>query len=141
MFLLQNQKNKPFVEYIPAELRENAEWRIIFYAFNPFSEKLEIKRVRVKKMKSITERRKFAKKLVLQINKRLESGWNPFLEAKKNKQFTLFIKSTAIFLKEIEVEYRDKNLSFDTFKTYSSRIKNLINYLHLCLFYLLLKDR
>lgn len=131
MSLHQNHQNKPFVEYIPAELRENAEWRIIFYAFNPFTEKLEIKRVRVKRLKSITERRKFAKKLVLTINKRLENGWNPFLETKKNKQFTLLEKAAATFLNEIEIEYKDKNLSLDTRKTYNSRIKNLLTYLEI----------
>lgn len=129
MDTLQNSKKQLFVDYIPAELRENKEWRIIFYALNPASEKLEIKRIRVQKMKSITERRKFAKKLVANINNRLEKGWNPFYEIKGSKQFVKFNKAVAIFLKEINQEYKDKNLSLDTVKTYTSRIVNFKAYL------------
>jgi integrase len=129
MDTIQNSKKQLFIDYIPAELRENTEWRIVFYALNPATEKLEIKRIRVQKLKSIAERRKFAKKLVANINARLEKGWNPFYEIKGSKQFVQFNKAVAIFLKEINQEYKDKNLSLDTIKTYTSRIANFKFYL------------
>ncbi|PQB08088.1 hypothetical protein BST83_13750 [Polaribacter filamentus] len=130
MSKLQNPKKIIFVDYVPAELRENSEWRIIFYALNPFSEELEIKRIRVKPLSSITERRKYGKKLAANINKRLENGWNPFYEEKGGKQFVLFKKAASIYLKEINLEFKDKNLSLDTQKTYTSRITNFNFYLN-----------
>ena len=125
----QKPKTKIFVDYIPAELKENSYWYIAFHALNPFTEKLERKRIRVRKIKSVTERRKFAKKQVSEINKRLENGWNPFIEASKSKQFTLLKKASQTYLNQIQVEFRDKNLSLDTKKTYNSRLKNLLDYL------------
>jgi site-specific recombinase XerD len=131
MDILQKTRNQAFIDYIPAELRENTEWRIIYYAFNPATDKLDIKRVRVPKMKSLTERRKVGKKMVLNINKRLEKNWNPFFDLKGSKQFVSFNKSISIYLKEINKEKLDGNLSKDTVRTYTSRIDNFKEYLNI----------
>lgn len=65
-------KNTPkriaFIDYKPAELRDNKSWYIEYYAKNPQTEKLDRFRNRVPKMKSVQERRKYAKKMILAIN-------------------------------------------------------------------------
>ena len=48
MSKLQNSKKTPFVDFVPAELRKNKTWRIVYYVINPYTNQLEIKKVRVK---------------------------------------------------------------------------------------------
>ena len=86
-------KNTPkriaFIDYKPAELRDNKSWYIEYYAKNPQTEKLDRFRNRVPKMKSVQERRKYAKKMILAINQKLESGWSPFYENPHNQYKSL----------------------------------------------------
>ena len=129
MSKLQNSKSQIFVDYVPAELKENKDWRIIFYVKNPYTEELEIKRPRVRKCKSITERRKLAKRMISAINKRLENGWNPFYENKGTKELSKLNTTLDIFLKRTELEFKDGNFRKDTYKTYKSQISVLKTYL------------
>ncbi|MBL4568645.1 MAG: hypothetical protein JKY69_02985 [Flavobacteriaceae bacterium] len=88
---MSNQFNKILVDYIPAELRENQTWEIVYYVKNPHTESLERKRNRVRPLKNITERRKLAKLLVSEINKKLRDGWNPFFETKGARELTKLV--------------------------------------------------
>lgn len=118
-----------FVDYIPAELQEAKDWRVVYYVKNPITNKLHVKRNRVKPLQSITERRKLAKRMVLEINKRLESGWNPFYQNKGAKELAKFTDTLKIYLKRIKLEFDEENLRYDSYKTYRSQITILENYL------------
>ena len=129
MSKLQKAKKVIFIDYVPAELHENKIWKIVYYVLNPFTQTLERKRIRVKPLKSTTERRRLAKKMMTEINNRLLNGWNPFLENTKTKEFTLLFDVFNIYIKHITIEYNDANLRFDTYRTYKSRIKILMKYI------------
>jgi len=129
MSKLQKAKKVIFIDYVPAELHENKIWEIVYYILNPFTQTLERKRNRVKPLKSITERRRLAKRMIAEINNRLLNGWNPFLENPKTKEFTLLFDVFNLYLKHITIEYNDENLRFDTYRTYKSRIKILMEYI------------
>lgn len=130
MSKLQNSKNNiVFVDYIPAQLKENQIWRVVYYVKNPFTEKLERKQPRVKPLQSITERRKLGKRMVLEINRRLESGWNPFFQNKGSKELTKFTDALDIYLRRIKLECDEGNLRYDTHKTYKSQISLIKTYL------------
>ncbi len=130
MHLTEKSKNIPLVDYIPAELHENSTWEVVYYVFNPFEQKLKRKRNRVKPLKSITQRRQLAKRMIVEINNRLLYGWNPFMDAEKVKEFTRLNDALNLFLKHLEIEFKDGNLRFDTKKTYTSRITVIKRYLH-----------
>lgn len=128
-FTQKNNLKTPLLDFIPAELKENKVWEIVYYVLNPYSDKLERKRIRVKPLNSITERRKLAKRMVLEVNKRLLSGWNPFLEQPKSKEFTKLNDVINIYLNHLKIELRDENLRYDTYRTYNSRLKVFKEYL------------
>jgi len=119
-----------YIDYIPAELRENKTWEIVYYVKNPFTEKLERKRNRVKPLNSIMTRRKLAKIKIDDINKRLQKGWNPFYEKKGSKELTKLFIAFDIYIKMIELEVKDKNLRKPTLKTYKSFINLLKTYIN-----------
>ena len=126
----QNSKNLiVFIDYVPAELHENMEWRIVYYVKHPVTEKLVRMRSRVKLMKKISDRRRIAKRMIIDINNRLESGWNPLYGNKGAKEFFKFTDTLDIYIKRIQIEYEEGNLRMDTFKTYRSQVNQLKKYL------------
>lgn len=127
---MSQPKANIFVDYIPAQLHENKSWEVVYYAKNPFTQKLARKRNRVKPLQSVTLRRKLGQRMVMEINKRLESGWNPFYQNKGTKELTGLITAIEIYLKRIKKEYSDDNLRYDTFRTYNSQITLLKKYIN-----------
>ncbi|SDT16463.1 Site-specific recombinase XerD [Maribacter dokdonensis] len=125
----QNSSKALFVDYIPAELKENKVWIIEYYVKNPFTEELQRKRFRVKPLKNITERRKLGKRMVAEVNKRLESGWNPFYQNKGTKELTKVVDALSLFMRRTKREYDDANVRYDTYKTYRSQCAVLESYL------------
>ena len=110
-------KRIAFIDYKPAELRDNKSWYIEYYAKNPLTEKLDRFRNRVPKMKSVQERRKYAKKMILTINQKLESGWSPFFE-NPNNQYKSLEDSFSLFLKQLEKEVKDGIKRPDTLRSW-----------------------
>jgi hypothetical protein len=115
-----------FIDYLPAELKANkSDWYVSYHVKNPKSGKLHRKRIRVNRIHSITERKKFAKKLVLDINNKLQTGWNPFLEQESPKAFTKLTSALKTYL-----NYKLKEFdSEDSKRTYKSHIEMLLNYI------------
>ncbi len=129
MSTTQNSKNQIFIDYIPAELKENITWEIVYYVKNPFTENLVRKRNRVRPLKSITERRKLAKRMIQEINSKLEKDTHSFFSVKGSKEFSTFNDVVTIYLNQLTREVKDSNLSTDTLKTYTSRCKNIQLYI------------
>ena len=107
----------PIVDYLPAELKQGQIWRVVYYVKNPQTNKLARKVVKINRIKSITERRRYAKKLIAEINIKLISGWNPFIEASAPKGFYLLGEVINIFLNN------KRNLRPHTIRSYKSYLK------------------
>lgn len=110
--------NKVMVDYIPAQLHQtNNGWYIDYYVFHPGKNKLHRKQIRINKIKSVTERRKFAQRLIQKINIRLAEGWNPFIEQEAPKSFFRLSQAISSFLDD----KRDKRP--DTLRSYNNFLK------------------
>lgn len=129
MSLPEKTSSIPFVTYIPAELRENQTWEIVYYVINPITNQLCRKRNRVKPIKSLSDRRKLAKQMIITINNRLMEGWNPFYENKGKREFIKLIDACCIYIDRVEADYKDQILRKDTYKTYKTNINQLKNYI------------
>ena len=112
-------KSHAFIDFIPAELRVNKDWLIVYYAKNPVNGKLERQRLRVPSIKSKTERLRHAKKIVLEINRKLAEDWSPFME-ESGKNFRSFIDLVGDFRKHVEKLYQDGIYRDDTKRSYNS---------------------
>ncbi|MDO6813838.1 tyrosine-type recombinase/integrase [Tenacibaculum soleae] len=126
----QNSKKLiAFVDYIPAELKENKTWEIVYYAIDPLEtdsfKRLKRKRNRVKPISNITERRKFAKRIIANLNEKLAKGWTPFLHEQNVKVYTKLFDAFDIFIKQLEQKISKGALRKDTLRAYSSYIKNI----------------
>jgi integrase len=115
-----------FLDYLPAELKANkSRWYVSYHVKNPQTGKLHRKTIKVNRIKSITERKKFAKTLVLEINNKLQTGWNPFLEQEAPKAYTKLINALDLYLKNKTKEFKSK----DSIRTYKSHVEKLRDYI------------
>ncbi|MEK8179276.1 tyrosine-type recombinase/integrase [Flavobacterium buctense] len=120
----KNAKISVFVDFIPAEFRQAKDWLIVYYAKNPLTQKLERQRVRVPKIKGNSERLRFAKKMVVEVNGKLLSGWSPFLE-ENGKNFKGWNEAIFDFEKYLKKQFDDGGLRFDSIRTYTSNLSLL----------------
>jgi integrase len=106
------------IHFHPATLHEGKRWFISFYVLHPVTGKLTRKCIKFNRIKSIPERRKQGKKVCHDINLKLASGWNPFLEAEAPKAFNKLLGVIDTFMNEKKKECRP-----DTLRTYNSYTK------------------
>ncbi|MDR2906980.1 MAG: site-specific integrase [Bacteroidales bacterium] len=118
MSITQQQKIFATQDYLPAELHELKTWRIVYYAMNPAIGKLARKSIKCNRIKNLSLRRTYAKKLCAEINVKLASGWNPFLEQECSKSFTKLIDALHTFKAE-----KNKELREDSTRCYNSYVK------------------
>lgn len=117
-----------FVDFKPAELRINKQWLIVYYAKNPISKKLERFRIVVPVVKNFTERKKYALKIVIELNKKLSAGWLPYY-SDINGNFKLLQFCFDNFLKNTEDEVTSGVKRSDTLRAYKSYISLIQKYI------------
>ncbi len=125
---LSRTKKIVMIDYIPAELRENKEWLVVFRYKNSEG-KMTRKRIRVPKIKSKKERTRYAKRMCAEINSKLEKGWNPEIEMEAANSFKLLKVVISEFINYNETEIKNGNLRKDTLRSYKSYLNVLSNYL------------
>jgi len=102
--------------YYPAALHSNKCWYVNYYVFNPYTQEMEEKRIKVNRIKSIPERRNYARKLIKEINSKLESGWNPLIKHENVKQFHRLLDVIEIYKRAKYKELEDNSIrSYDSF--------------------------
>lgn len=107
---------RAFVDFKPAQLIETkTETYVSFYCLNPFTRKLERKRIRLNYIHSKTERKKYGRLLSLEINEKLYRGWNPFVEEMESGGHVTITAAIDEFLKA-----KGKSCRPDSMRSYRS---------------------
>ena len=113
-----------FIDYLPAQLRENKRWYVEYYVKNPSTGKLQRKCNKINRIDSIRERRKYGRRMVVEINKKLEQGWNPFLEQESAKSYHNIYEVFQTYL-----NVKGKELRTQSMRSYNSNMKILTEHL------------
>jgi integrase len=114
-----------FIDYLPAELKAcKSRWYVAYHVKNPQTGTLHRKTIKVNRIKNISERKKFARKLVVEINEKLRTGWNPFIEQEVPRGFVKLTDALNTYLKAKTRELKSE----DTIRTYKSMVTILQNY-------------
>lgn len=121
--------DEPVFKFHPAMLREfPSGWVIEYHVLNPQSQLMERKREKFERMRkkyaTDDEARKAAKKLCKEINKKLATGWNPYMEGTNMRIYTRLMDALNAFLKE-----KTRELRPDTKRVYDSQIRMFITWL------------
>ncbi len=107
------------LDYLPAEIKKGKDWFVTYHAKNPITGKLERKRNRVPKLKSIRDRENCARKMIVEVNNRLARGWSPFFES-KDVFYAKFSHCRDKFLNQCKIDLQMDNKRIDTVRSYNS---------------------
>jgi integrase len=108
------------MNYLPPVLHEtDSRWYIDYYVKHPQTNVLCRKMIRLNRIKKISDRRSWARVVINELNRKLASGWNPFIEAESPKSFLPVFKAFDDFLTD------KRNLRYDTLRVYHSEVKFL----------------
>ena len=69
------------MNFKPAQYYKGKECFVAYYVTNPFDNVWVRKKIKLNHIRKASERENYARKLVAELNYKLYSGWNPFLEA------------------------------------------------------------
>lgn len=125
MTLKQKDPLREIKKYTYPKLVTGKDWYIIFYAYDPAKDSLRRKRVRVNHIEKIVQRRKYADSLMKRLVDKLESGWNPWVEAENEKAYHTFEDTCTHYRKIIFKFLNDGILREDTYRDYISKLKNI----------------
>ena len=118
------EQNLSLLKYIPCTLTEGKEWYISYYCTYPDTNTLRRIRIKFNRIKNIKQRRIAAKRVIADIDTKLQQGWNPFIEETAPKIFT------SIFLViDKYLEIKKKEAEKDSLRSYHSYVKYLKNWL------------
>lgn len=109
-----------FNKYIPAYLHKNKSgWLIEYYAYNPVTEDLERKRIKLntlrKRCTTATQFKMQAAEIVRAINNKLAGGWSPFGESENSRYYTKLQDVMQLYIAE-----KSKELRPDSMRSYKS---------------------
>lgn len=108
MIIIKNQDQ--LISFEPAQLFKNSIWYVQFKVIHPQTGKIVSKRIKCNKIKNLKERERYAKRLINEINKKLYSGWNPFIEQEAPKGFVTLEAAIKTFIRAKERELRPDSL-------------------------------
>ncbi len=118
----EGNSQTPITTYYPATLhiRKCGDWRIIYYALNPNTRKLEVVKLRVNRIKnryaSLREAKRQCAEICANINAKLAGGWSPFFSGEDVRLYTKINDVIAAYLSEKRLELRDATLrSYQSF--------------------------
>lgn len=114
-----------FIDFIPAQLHEGKVWYVSYYVKHPATGDFVRKQVKCNRISGITERRRFGKIVAVEINAKLRSGWNPFLEQEAPKSFYKLKDAMNTFINYCNLAVRNNELRPDTIRSYASYVKVL----------------
>lgn len=118
-------KINSFIDFIPAELRINNTWIVVYYYKHPVTQKLIRYRIYVPKHSVQSERVKLGKRIAMAINEKLNIGWSPFNNIQEVITHKTFQNVTLEFRKYLQKQFDDGCLRADSIRTYNSNLNLL----------------
>ena len=81
---------KEIIGYTYPKLYVGKRWYIGFYAFDPVAGKMRIKTIKINFIEKAADRRRYANELCKRISRKLDEGWNPWIEAENSRAYHTF---------------------------------------------------
>lgn len=113
-----------FFDFKYAELRTGKRWYVEYYVKNPETGCLDRKRVYIDSQKSLVNRRKLGENLCININKKLDTGWNPNTEARSRNQFVTLLDAL-----KFSEKYKASYMRSRSVNDYKNRLKKINHWL------------
>lgn len=86
----RNSALNEILSYTYPKLHTGACWFISFYAFDPAKGVMRRKRIKINSVGTAVQRRRYAAQVCHRLATKLETGWNPWVEAEAGNTYKLF---------------------------------------------------
>ena len=117
------------LQYTTPAYRENADTCLIeFRAFDPELGKMRRKRIKLNRIKGVTNRRKYAREVIKRIVDQLNHGWNPWIAKDTGDLYTMS-EVVERYLNHLEVMLARGYHRKETYAGYKSYMKILQEYI------------
>ncbi|MDR0206465.1 MAG: tyrosine-type recombinase/integrase [Bacteroidales bacterium] len=115
--------------YLPATLKTNKSgWIIEYYVENPQTQILSRKMIRLKRLlmryPSKMEARRHINNIIVALNMKLSTGWNPYFLGEDSRLYTSLKKVTERYLEEAK-----RNTRSATYRSYASFVSIFIEWI------------
>ena len=106
-------------------LHTGKEWYVGFNAFDPAIGVMRRKKIKVNSIKPLTQRRRYAAALIHRLTKKLETGWNPWIESENSRAYHLFTDVCDKYRQYITKLFNDGIYREETYVGYLSYLRNM----------------
>ena len=122
-FSRPNPANNEIKGYSDPRLVIGKETFICFYAFDPVSGLRKRKKYMLDHCRTKAEMKRTAKDMMRNLSRKLESGWNPWIDSSDSLGYTLFSKVADMYHDFLYKRLNDRSLREDTVTSYISYLK------------------
>lgn len=119
---------KEIISYTYPKLYVGKRWYIGFYAFDPVAGKMRIKTIKINFIEKAADRRRYANELCKRISRKLDEGWNPWIEAENSRAYHTFTEVCEKYRRFIEKMFADGNYREETYVGYASYLRNMVKW-------------
>lgn len=122
--------SKCIVQFTLPRLHKGKQWYVDFFAYDPARDAMRRKKYMLDRYKKENDRENLASILIHNLFEKLKLGWNPFVTARKTRQFTEFRTVLQRYHDYTVIAEKKGILKPKTAVDYRSRLNQLGIYLH-----------
>ena len=122
-FSRRNPAHDEIKGYSDPRLVQGRETFVCFYAFDPATGRRKRKKYMLDHCRSKSEMKRTARDMIKNIARKLESGWNPWVEGGDSLTYSTFTKVADLYHDFLYKRLNDRSLREDTIKSYISYLK------------------
>ncbi len=126
--MAQNAELQRIKSFTIPKLHTGKECYVDFFAFDPVSNRMRRKKIKLNSIQSVKQRRAYATDLITRLVSQLRIGWNPWIEAEGGKAYATFDAACESYKRMIDRYVKDGYIRYDTHVGYTSYLRNLIDY-------------
>lgn len=119
---------KEVIGYTYPNLYTGKEWYVGFYAFDPVAGKMRRKKIKINFIEKAADRRRYAGELCKRISRKLDQGWNPWIESENPRAYHTFTEVCEKYRRFIEKMFADGNYREETYIGYASYLRNMVKW-------------
>lgn len=116
----RNSALKEILSFTYPRLHTGLCWFISFYAFDPAKGAMRRKRIKINSVGTSAEKRRYAAQVCHRLSAKLETGWNPWVEAEADYSYKLFADALNQYRTYINKQLNDEVLRKSTIHGYMS---------------------
>lgn len=120
---------KEILNYTLPKLHMGKTWYVDFMCYDPGEQKMKRKKYMLDGIAKVSDRRKRAADIIVNVTAKLREGWNPWVEMSNSRQFTKVDAVINMYVRYIEKLYKSQSIKENTYRDYMKRLRVLQEYM------------